>query len=211
MKTTIYIDGFNLFYGSLKGTSFKWLDLNLLFKNLLAAHHEITSIKYYTANVSPRPGDPDAALRQQIYLKALTAHTPNVEIHLGHFLSNKVTMPRAVPINGEKFVEVIKTEEKGSDVNLAINALNDAWLGRYDCAVIVSNDSDLSEALRIIKQQLKKRIILATPGEAITRPPSFQLKRWAMATIPITNSALSRSQLPTRISGTNLKKPDAWG
>ena len=44
-----------------------------------------------------------------------------------------------------QFVEVIKTEEKGSDVNLAVHLLNDAWLDRYECAVVVSNDSDLAE------------------------------------------------------------------
>ena len=157
MKTTIYIDGFNLFYGSLKGTRFKWLDLDLLFKNLLASHHQITCIKYYTANVIPREDDPDAAVRQQLYLRALSAHIPHIEIHLGHFLFSNVKMRRTIPSNGEKFVEVVKTEEKGSDVNLAVNALNDAWLGSYECAVIVSNDSDLAEALRIIKKQLKRK------------------------------------------------------
>ena len=31
-------------------------------------------------------------------------------------------------------LEVWKTEEKGSDVNLAVHMLNDAWLNKYDVA-----------------------------------------------------------------------------
>ena len=50
-----------------------------------------------------------------------------------------------------EFTQVYKTEEKGSDVNLALHVLNDAWLDQYDCAVIVSNDSDLAESLRLVK------------------------------------------------------------
>lgn len=44
---------------------------------------------------------------------------------------------------------VWKNEEKGSDVNLAIHLLNDAWNNRFDVAVVVSNDSDLAEAMRL--------------------------------------------------------------
>jgi hypothetical protein len=40
-------------------------------------------------------------------------------------------------------VTVWKNEEKGSDVNLAVHLLDDSWRSGFDCAVIVSNDSDL--------------------------------------------------------------------
>jgi uncharacterized LabA/DUF88 family protein len=59
-------------------------------------------------------------------------------------------MPLANPGLGQsKTVEVIKTEEKGSDVNLAIHLLHDAYQSRYECAVIVSGDSDLLAAVQI--------------------------------------------------------------
>ena len=32
MRTRVYIDGYNLYYGCLKGTAFKWLDLLALFE-----------------------------------------------------------------------------------------------------------------------------------------------------------------------------------
>jgi len=49
-------------------------------------------------------------------------------------------------------VKIVKTEEKGSDVNLAVHLLNDAWLNLYDCAVVISNDSDLAESCRLVSR-----------------------------------------------------------
>ena len=69
-RTIIYIDGFNLYYGALKGTKFKWLDLQTLFQKLLGDHHTITEIKYFTARVSARDSDPDAPNRQDAYLNS---------------------------------------------------------------------------------------------------------------------------------------------
>jgi len=211
VKTSIYIDGFNLYYGSLKeNPSFKWLDLNALFNRILKPYHDINHINYFTANISARNGDAGPPVRQQIYLQALQAYLPNLIIYRGHFLSSTVTMRLAVPLGKQKYAKVIKTEEKGSDVNLAIHALNDAWSGKYECAVIVSNDSDLSEAMRIIKNELRKKIILITPGNPKTRPVSNQLKKWSTANFGISTADLAACQLPCEIPGTNLKKPLTW-
>ena len=67
MKTYVYIDGFNLYYGAVKGTPYKWLDLLQMCRKLLPKN-EIVKIKYYTAKVGVRPNDPDQPVRQQIYL-----------------------------------------------------------------------------------------------------------------------------------------------
>ena len=82
----------------------------------------------------------------------------------GHFLSHRVRAPLAQPREQQLTAEVIKTEEKGSDVKLAVHLLNDGWLDAYDCAVVVSNDSDLAEAMCLVKQYHTKRIGLITPG-----------------------------------------------
>ena len=37
-------------------------------------------------------------------------------------------LPRA---DGKGFIRVLKSEEKGSDVNLAVHLLHDAWLDKY--------------------------------------------------------------------------------
>lgn len=56
MIANVYIDGFNLYYGCLKGTAYKWLDLEALAKRLLPKD-EINRIRYFTAKVDGRAGD----------------------------------------------------------------------------------------------------------------------------------------------------------
>ena len=76
---------------------------------------------------------------------------PKVKVYFGHFLSHRVRAPLAQPVDNRRTAEVVRTEEKGSDVNLAVHLLNDGWLDAYDCAVVVSNDSDIAEAMRLVK------------------------------------------------------------
>lgn len=151
MKTSVYIDGFNLYYGSVKGTPYKWLDPVALCR-VMIPRNDVTSIKYFTARVSPRPDDPDQPTRQNIYFRALRT-VPHLSIFYGHYLSHIVRMHLAHPQQGQDpFVEVIKTEEKGSDVNLATQLLVDACAGTFDCAVIISGDSDLKSPVQMVMQ-----------------------------------------------------------
>ena len=208
MRTYVYVDGFNLYYGTLKGSRYKWLDLFSLFRGLLQPHHKIARIKYFTARVSGTLGDPAKAQRQNVYLRALHHYRPGVEIHYGHFLSHRVRLPLAAPTSRQRTAEVVKTEEKASDVNLAVHLLNDGWLNAYDCALVVTNDSDIAEAMRLVKQHHRKLIGLATPGN---RHPSHQLSAHADFSLRIRNKTLlQQSQLPDPIPGTNLRKPRSW-
>ena len=79
--TNVYIDGFNLFYGALRKTPYRWLDLEQLCGYLLP-NNQIGAIKYFTAKVSARPDDLDQPVRQQLYLRALGT-LPKVSVHLG--------------------------------------------------------------------------------------------------------------------------------
>ncbi len=118
MKANVYVDGFNLYYGCLKGTPYRWLDLAQLCQVLLPSH-QIHRIRYFTARLQPRAEDPQQPRRQLIYLRALRT-IPNLSIHYGHFLSHVVRLPLAQPpAEGPRTVEVVRTEEKGTDVNLA--------------------------------------------------------------------------------------------
>jgi hypothetical protein len=81
--TYLYIDGLNFYYGAVKGTPNKWLDLEALAHHLVP-NDQITKIRYFTANVKQRwPGD-RAHERQAAYLRAINA-SPLVEITYGHF------------------------------------------------------------------------------------------------------------------------------
>jgi uncharacterized LabA/DUF88 family protein len=63
----------------------------------------------------------------------------------------------------QRYARVIKTEEKGSDVNLATHLLHDAHRGPFDVAVVISNDSDLLEPIRIVRRELGKRVGILNP------------------------------------------------
>jgi uncharacterized LabA/DUF88 family protein len=212
MRTFIYIDGFNFYYGAVKGTPYKWLDFKKLFQNLLDPKHEILSIKYFTALVSGKI-DPNQPIRQKSFIRALEKYIPEITVYYGTFLSHPTFKPLAYPITKNvfgkdvKFANVIKTEEKGSDVNLAVHLLDDAWLDRYDCAVVVSNDSDLSESLRIVKTELCKTIGLIPPADT---HPSKELMRYATFNKCIRKSVLAISQLPDPIPFTSIHKPSSW-
>ena len=65
MRTNAYIDGFNLYYGALKGTAFKCLDLGMLIRLVLVHKHDIACIKYFTAKVKVSETDPDQRERQK--------------------------------------------------------------------------------------------------------------------------------------------------
>ena len=52
MRTLVYVDGVNLYYGVLKPSGCKWLDLVALCEKVLAPHHDILGIKYFTARGS---------------------------------------------------------------------------------------------------------------------------------------------------------------
>lgn len=156
VRTIVYVDGFNLYYGAVRGTPY--LDLAALCRKLLRPEDEITAIKYFTAIVSARADDPDAPVRQQMYIRAL-ATIPFLTVHYGHFLSNVVRMPlaRSLHMGGRAhYVDVLKTEEKGSDVNLATHLLHDAHMDRFSLGIVVTNDSDLVEPIRIAREEIGK-------------------------------------------------------
>lgn len=208
MKTTIYVDGFNLYYGNLKRRPYKWLDLAALFHRLLPSGHHLEKIKYFTARVKPLPGNPDAPKRQDVYLRTLRRQLGDrIEIFEGEFLVKNVRLP--LTANPTQTVQVIKSEEKGSDVNLAVELVNDAWGGKFECAGVVSNDGDLAHALRIVKQTLKRRVLLFTPG-APQRTPLTSLSRWAHRQIDIREGDVAACQFPEQIPGSTLIRPQEW-
>jgi uncharacterized LabA/DUF88 family protein len=207
VRTYIYVDGFNFYYGAVRDTPYKWLDFKRLFTLLLKTHNEIHKIKYFTALVQPTPDDPNKPIRQRTYIRALEAHIPEIEVFYGHFLSHKTRAPLANPTARGRCAEVIRTEEKGSDVNLAVHLLNDSWLDLYDCAVVVSNDSDLAESLRLVKAQHKKMIGVITPHK---NPQSRQLIKYADFVGRIREGVLRASQLPDPIPNTPIRKPRSW-
>jgi len=207
MRTFVYIDGLNLYYGALKGTQFKWLDLATLC-DLMLPSFDIGQLEYFTSLVKPRPESPDQRLRQQIYLRALRT-LPELRIVLGHFVRSEVRMRVA---GGEKstkrYVRVVKTEEKGSDVNLASHMLRDGFLSGYEAAVLVTNDSDLLEPIRIVREELGLIVGILCPHPR----PSNVLRRHASFIKPIRRGVLGASQFPDKLYDRHgiIRRPAEW-
>jgi hypothetical protein len=206
MKTYIYVDGFNLYYRAVKRTPYKWLDIDALSRFLLPKA-SIERINYYTARVTARPHDPDQPTRQNVYLRALKT-IAHLEIIEGNFLSKPATLPLAS--DPTKFATVIKTEEKGSDVNLAAHLVNDGHLGRYEQAVVITNDSDLAEPIRIVRDELKLPIGILFPSKYLN--PQLKNAVTPNFTKPIREGVLKASQFPTTLADNvgTFHKPVTW-
>ena len=207
VRTCVYIDAFNLYYGCLRRSAYRWLDLSALCRVMLP-RNEIVAIKYFTARIVARASDPQQASRQQVYLRALKT-LPNLEIIYGHYLSHTVRMPLANPVSGgPRYADVIKTEEKGSDVNLATHMISDAYEDRFDVAAVITNDSDLLGPVKLITTRLNKKVGVLNPQ----RHPAFLLPRAASFFKQIRPAALAASQFPAELSDEAglIAKPAAW-
>lgn len=205
MTTNVYVDAFNLYYGCLKGTPYKWLDLDALCRLLLPGH-TIGRIRYFTAIVESRPGDPRQQQRQQAYIRALRT-IPRLTMHYGSFLTNAVRLPLANPAADQpRTVEVLRTEEKGSDVNLATYLLVDGFRGDYESAVVISNDSDLQAPIQAVRTELGLSVGVAIPGRVrrSALPADFYRR--------IRRGVLAASQFPRTLRDAygTIARPPSW-
>lgn len=98
-------------------------------------------------------------------------------------------------------------EEKGSDVNLASHLINDGWAGRYESAVVISNDTDLVEPIRIVVEELKKPVTLLCPSPFGAAKP---LAAVATHVRHIHAAHLKASLFPDTLPGTKIVKPASW-
>lgn len=148
----VYIDGFNLYHALLrfKDPKVEWLDLRALANRLIQPKTEgIRSIYYFSAYAHWLPA---SMSRHQEYVKALEA-TGVIPV-LGHF-KNKDRKCHACD------AEWVAHEEKETDVSIGITMLNDAYKGRYEKAYLVTRDSDLVPAVKMIRAEFSSKGIVA--------------------------------------------------
>jgi uncharacterized LabA/DUF88 family protein len=206
-RTIVYIDGFNLYYGAVKDTPYRWLDLEALSRRL-QPRDTIVQVRYFTAIVTARPGDPQQPIRQQIYLRAL-ATLPLISIHLGQFKETQTRMRVAHPRpRGPKTVVVLKSEEKGSDVNIASYLLLDAFRGSCTTAVVISNDSDLKTPIEMARNEFGIKVGVVNPHPAHKRSRDLQPTFFKQ----LRPSVLHACQLPATLADArgSFGKPATW-
>jgi len=215
-RAAVYVDGFNLYYRALKKRpGCRWLDVHALAKRLLGPKDQVVAVKYFTARVQPRPPDHGQPQRQDFYLRALRTN-PLISIIEGRFLTNPTSMildPSGPPLFDQtgqpvERATVLKTEEKGSGVNLASHFLVDGFEDAYDLGVLVSADTDLVEPFRLARVVLKKKVALFTPSE-FAHP---LLKQHAHFKRLISEADLLACQFPDQLTDAEgtFHRPPAW-
>ena len=103
-KAIVYIDGYNLYFGLLKGTPWKWLDLWKFAKSLVTDRFEVVEVRYFTAPIKTHPVDLAATERQNAYVQALLT-LPGVKVVQGFYSKNisrdlpaRCQLPDAIPV-----------------------------------------------------------------------------------------------------------------
>jgi hypothetical protein len=220
----VYIDGFNFYYCAVKGTNYKWLNLSVLCDNLFP-DKEIEKIKYFTAKVKALKHNPYSPQRQRLYWRALRT-IPNLEIIEGNFVTRPKLMPQ-FPLayikdnytRSPQKVQVERTEEKGSDVNLAALLIYDSCTSDNNESIMISNDSDLTLAVELVTRELGKGVIVVNPNRTkMARKYSEHrmqndLKRVSTkAVLSINEAVLAKSLFPNIMEDSkgSFHKPDKW-
>ena len=203
-RSVIYIDGLNLYYGALKNTLWKWLNLYEYFHRLRNGD-SIQAIKYFTAKVK-------SSKDQQAYLTAVS--TTSVQVILGAFKNKKIACRvRNCTHAGSRAFPY--PEEKRTDVNIGIHLINDGYKNSYDSAVIVTGDSDIIPALEMVKREFPtKRLICYVPDYFGKRGIGADLQKTVSSRCSILpNILLKRSQFPSQVTdsqGRTITKPATW-
>jgi len=191
MDTVVYIDGYNLFYGRLRNTPFKWLDLFKLFQSITKIQDpssRIIKIKYFTAPVKANFSSHGqlSAKSQNSYHRALEhTYRDSIDIIYGYHTVEKGYPPRyQKPINKNDRVEIWKFEEKQTDVKIALHMYKDAVNAKCSQQILVSNDSDLELPLKLISED-KSDITLGliiprakSTNSKNSRPPNKSLSQY---------------------------------
>jgi uncharacterized LabA/DUF88 family protein len=172
----------------------------------LLPNNQIHSIKLYTALLSSRKTSPDAPMDQLAYHRALELHS-GVEITLGHFLTH-TQLVRRVDRTNER-VMIRRTEEKGTDVNLAVDMVHDAYQDAFEVGVLISNDSDFLRAIQVVQGDLGKVIGVVNPQK---HRQSVQLSKHSDFVKTIRRNDLFKHQLPTFLTDQygKIHRPAGW-
>lgn len=200
-RVIAYIDGFNLYYGlrSKNWKRFYWLNIHEMVQRLLRPGQRLSATKYFTSIVNvPR----DKQNRQAEFLEALGT-VDGVRIYYGHYLWNTVVCSQC----GHSYQLF---HEKMTDVNIAVELLTDAYQDTFDCALLVSADSDLVAPIAAVKRLFPSKRVIAMfpPGRY-----SNALKLVADGYLTIGRNVLAQSVFADEIitaTGHILHRPEQW-
>lgn len=230
LRTRVYVDGYNLYYGCVRKTAYKWLDICALAAQILATIRldvdgapatfdlDPLAIKYFTAAILKNfARHEDSVPSQAAYHQALRGHLgPAVSLIEGYFAAEPARAHRHIkgrPARDCELVDIWKLVEKQSDVALALHAYSDALRGEVDHVVLVTNDTDVVPCLDLIRAHTAVKIGLIVPTRDRQRPVNGDLSsrvNWVRE--HVLDDELASSQMPAmvRLDGKVVHKPLSW-
>jgi 6-hydroxy-3-succinoylpyridine 3-monooxygenase len=232
LRTRLYVDGYNLYYGCLKNTPHKWLDPLALAERILPSvlyerngvpsrsEFSTPAVKYFTAPIlSAFARSEDSVACQSQYHAALRAQLGRrLEIISGYYDARPARAHECLkgkPANKSPVVAIWKLEEKQSDVALALHAFCDALLDEVDQVIVMTNDSDFVPAMQMIRQHTDAVLGLIVPvrvgdGRSRVNRALNEYAHWTRT--HILDEEIATSQLPPLVRRRHgaIHKPLSW-
>ena len=201
-KIYFLIDGFNYYHAvdaNPKYRRYKWISLAKLCRCFVIDKRDtIAGIEYFTTLTT---WDSAKAARHKLFIRA--QENEGVRITYGEF-KRKARRCRLCRKTSLTF------EEKQTDVNIALRLFQLAVLDQYDKAIIVSGDTDLLPAVRVVQSTFpSKQIGVVIP---ISRA-SEDLKKQADFHYKMKEKHLHSSLYPENLTltdGSVVQRPKNW-
>jgi uncharacterized LabA/DUF88 family protein len=200
-RVIAYIDGFNLYFGMCEGgrKDTLWLNIQLLAQNLLKPDQALIGTKYFTSRVKD---DPPKVKRQNTYIEAIET-LEDCRIYYGSYQTHIEECRKC----GHSY---LYASEKMTDVNIAVEMLGDAYLDKYDMALLITGDSDLIPPIKAVHYLFSaKKVFVAFPPNR----HNVNIQRAANGSIIIGKGRLRDAQFPESVmkkDGFILKRPAEW-
>ena len=112
----------------------------------------------------------------------------------------------------QRTVEIVDTEEKGTDVNLATYFLMDGFDRDYEQALVISNDSDLALPLSMVRDRLGFPVGVVNPNLDQKAVTPKELADAATFIRRLRPNTLRRCQFSPQLNDTvgTISKPAGW-
>lgn len=230
----VYVDGLNFYAAVRHRPDTKWVDFGALAARLVPRAGTVSKVKYFTSQISAKAAeDSDAPRRQRVLIRAVRA--TGVEVLEGKFkvpddwrtISSagkwedrfRPVPPSAMLSNFSAHFATHKSRpwkarvelprEKFTDVAIASHLLRDYYQGDCDCAIVVSNDSDLRPAIELAVED-GHHVGVFSPMSTVSRDLA-NVASWAK---PIRPDLLTQCQMPDEVqvpgSSRTLSRPASW-
>lgn len=201
-RISVFIDGFNVYHAldnEERYHKYKWLDYMALGRCYIGGRDILEKVYLFTALAT---WNPKKVKRHQMYLRALRRQ--GVEIVMGKFKRKTLECRASCKQKYETF------EEKLTDVNIALHMFRGAYLDEYDRAILISGDTDILPAIRMIHELFpNKKVGVVVPIDGY----SMELKQECDFHFQMKEGQLARCQLPEAMPDEpdgDIRRPDSW-